>query len=543
MTKYEEFYKDEQIGLDVTKQFVTKLYNSWKPTLQQILLSTNTLEEKLVMLLNTKQAQLLIQNNYMTESSLKGVLKKYIETPNDEWLKNRILSLSESSAIQSDLSEMRTPLSSVIPEKVLEYLPSKMVVDLDPEGKIVDIYSRYSNKDKNLQLKIQKQKEFIAINDRFVSLLDKGIRSTNKETRMMSLIIYIMYETGIRPGDDDTGLSKIYVKSDGSSLEPSKKEDKVQISVDTFGAINLKPEHFKVLDTFGTSLEFYGKSGIVNKATITNPLLNKVIANVIKRYKEGKALFGIDGKPYTSAQLHRFYLSLLKLAGLKNTDEHSMTDLRKLKSATVLHKALVLAEQQLHEGLLKIENVFSEKASKKIVEAISLHLKTAIENAKVALNHTTISMTINNYINPQVILNFLSNSGVIESDFSELLEQDAKVQFNIKSFLANAISNPGYSYTDEPLYPERDEFAREQSLLKFARVTNKKVLVVDRIEGNKAVFKAGRGTFIMPLMALPKGVKEGMRIEITLGGIPSLKKLDKKIKGLSSSDTGGDFSI
>jgi len=538
MTKYQEFYKDEQTGLAVSKQFVAKLYNSWKPTLQQILLTSNTLEEKVLMLLNTKQAQLLIQN-YISESSLKGVLKKYIETPNEEWLQNRILSLSESSAIQSDLSEMRTPLSSVIPQKVLEYLPSKMVVDLDPEGIIVDTYSRYSNKDKNLQLKIQKQKEFITIKDRFESLLNKGIRSKDMKNKMMCLIIYIMYETGIRPGDESTGLSKIYLEEEGS-------EDKTQISVDTFGAINLKPEHFKVLDAFGTSLEFYGKSGIVNKATISNPLLNKVIADLIRKYKKnphGGVLFGIDGIPYTAAQLHKFYISLLNLAGLKNTDEHSMTDLRKLKSATVLHHALVLAEQELHENLLKIENVFSQKATKKIVEAISLHLKTAIENAKVALNHTTISMTINNYINPQVILNFLSNSGVIESDFSELLEQDAKVQFNIKSFLANAISNPGYSYTDEPLYPERDEFAKEQSLLKFARVTNKKVLVVDRIEGNKAVFKAGRGTFIMPLMALPKGVKEGMRIEITLGGIPSLKKLDKKIKGLSSSDTGGDFSI
>lgn len=163
-----------------------------------------------------------------------------------------------------------------------------------------------------------------------------------------------------------------------------------------------------------------------------------------------------------------------------------------------------------------------------------------------------MNMTINSYINPQVILSFLSNSGEIENSFKDLLLDGAKLIFDVKQFVINASAsrfadNGGWTSVIESGerlgLPERDEFAKEQSLLKFARVTNKKVLVVDRIEGNKAVFKLGRGTFVMPLMALPKGVKEGMRIEIALGGIPSVKKLEKKFKGLSSNDTGGDFSI
>ena len=553
MSRYQEFYEDEQTGLAVTKEFVVKLFNSWKPTLQQILTKKGAIDKKVAILLKTKQAQIFLQN-YIKESLLSNVLKKYLETPNDEWLLTRLLNLSESSAIQTDLSEMRTPLSTVIPKKILDFLPKKMVVDLDPEGQIIDIYSRYSNKDKNLGVKIQKQKDFIKVKDKFEQLLDKGILSKDNKTKMMSLIIAVMYDTGIRPGDEESSLSYTSVETEGPETEDKKKPKPTRELVDTFGSISLEPQHFVVLNGI-TNLAFYGKSGVFNKAQISNSLLNRVIKEVIIRFaSEGSEtpLFSIDGVPYTAKQLQAFYVSLLKASGMKDVTGHSMTDLRKLKASTVLYDYLISNKKELESKLLEIENIFSKKAYKMITDIIVNHINEAVSKSELALNHTSMNMTINSYINPQVILSFLSNSGEIENSFKDLLLDGAKLIFDVKQFVINASAsrfadNGGWTSVIESGerlgLPERDEFAKEQSLLKFARVTNKKVLVVDRIEGNKAVFKLGRGTFVMPLMALPKGVKEGMRIEIALGGIPSVKKLEKKFKGLSSNDIGGDFSI
>lgn len=166
-----------------------------------------------------------------------------------------------------------------------------------------------------------------------------------------------------------------------------------------------------------------------------------------------------------------------------------------------------------------------------------------------------MNMTINSYINPQLILNFLSRSGEIESDLGELLHSDGKLQFDVKQFVINAaqsrfVDNGGWEDIVESegqygVLPEQDEFGSQYSLLgrRYASLNTKRI-IVDRIEGRIAICLMGKSYIELPVSFLPKGVKEGMMIEINMVVKAGPKGIVRnKIKQLSIGDTGGDFSI
>jgi hypothetical protein len=558
MSKYEKFYEDEQKKIGLRRDLAIKLMDHWKVDLDKALNSDATLSSKVDYLMGTGPAKKIISLSFASEKSLKTILEKFLTSMDTNWLVNKIVDLSEATTIKQDLEKQRKPLTSIIPKKILDFLPEKLVVDVDPQGQIKDLYSRYANKDKNIGVKIQKQKDFVKVRAKFEQLLDKGMLSSNNKVKMMSLIIAVMYDTGIRPGDDDTGLSYTSIETEGPETTDKKGPKPARELVTTYGSISLEPQHFKVLNGV-TNLAFYGKSGVYNKAQISNHLLNSVIKEVIMKFamegEPGKPLFSVDGVAYSSGQLQNFYVGLLKLAGMKDITGHSMTDLRKLKSTTVLHKALLEAKDELQDQILKIENVFSKKALTQITSMIADALNKAVEKSEVALNHTSMNMTINSYINPQLILNFLSNSGEIESDLSELLHSDGKLQFDVKDFVVKAaqsrfVDNGGWESVVESedqlgVLPEQDEFAGQYSLLgrRYASLNTRKI-IVDRIEGRIAVCIMGKSYIELPLSFLPKGVKEGMVVEVNMVVKAMPKGIVKnRIKQLSVGDTGGDFSI
>lgn len=561
MSKYEKFYEEEQKKIGIRKDLAIKLVNYWEADLDKALSSKANLESKVSYLLATGVAKKIMALSFASEKVLKAILEKYLtstDVDKDEWLANKIVALSEATTIKQELEEQRKPLTDIIPKKVLDFLPKKLVVEVDPDGQITDIYSRYANKDKNIGVKIEKQKEFMKVRVKFEQLLDKGMLSDNNKIKMMSLIIAVMYDTGIRPGDAETGLSYTNIDTEGPETSDKKGPKPSRELVDTFGSISLEPQHFKVLNGV-TNLAFYGKSGVFNKAQISNHLLNSVIKEVIMKFalegEPGKPLFSVDGVPYTSAQLQNFYVGLLKLAGMGDATGHSMTDLRKLKASTVLHKALLDAKEELQDQILKIENLYSKKALTQVSNLIAESLNTAVQKSEVALNHTSMNMTINSYINPQLILNFLSRSGEIERDFTELLHSDGKLDFDVKQFVINAaqsrfVDNGGWEDIVESegqygVLPEQDEFGSQYSLLgrRYASLNTKRI-IVDRIEGRIAICLMGKSYIELPVSFLPKGVKEGMMIEINMVVKAGPKGIVKnKIKQLSVGDTGGDFSI
>jgi hypothetical protein len=562
MSKYDIQYEEDVAKVERRKEVASKIMAYWKSDLSKALSLREDNAVKVEYLKNTGVAKKIMALYEVSDKVLTEMLKKYISNPSDtewdlkrdEWIYNRIINLSESDTIKKELSSYRSNLTSVLPKKVLDYLPKKMVIDLDPDGQIVDIYSRYANKDKNLGVKIYKQREFMKVKDNFEQLLNKGMLSRDNSIKMMSLIIAVMYDTGIRPGDDEPGLSYANIETEGPETQDKKKPKPIRELVDTFGSISLEPQHFRVLDGI-TNLGFYGKSGVFNKAQISNQLLNRVIKEVIIRFAlEGqeKPLFSVDGVGYNAKQLQTFYVGLLRASGMQDITGHSMTDLRKLKSSTVLHEYLVSNKKELEDKILAIENVFSKKAYKQITDVIVSHIDSAVKKSEVALNHTSMNMTINSYINPQVILNFLSTSGEIENSFGDLLVSGGKITFDVQGFVIKAsqsrfADNGGWMSVIESGerlgLPEMDEFAKGYSILRSAS-SNKKRLVVDRIEGKRVICRVGRSMLELPLGFLPKGVKEGMAVDVSmvLQAIPT-GILKKKIKQLSVGDAGGDFSI
>ncbi len=560
MSKYQDQYNRDIELIARRKALFLKYFTYWKPQIQRVLIQTNLpKEEKVQILLNSVVARQIVTSLGKTTKDLKNALTKYIETPNDEILIERITSLTESGVEAIELEKARRPLTSVIPKDIIGFLPTKLVVDVDPTGEITDIYTRFANKDKNLGIKIEKQKAFIKVKNNFERLLSVGIRAQDPGVRMMTLLIYIMYDTGIRPGEVGEGTSTLkhkYLgpvqKVDNKNLPLPKPEEEV---VGTFGAISLEPQHFKVIDGI-TNLEFYGKSGMVNTAYISKPELNYVIRDILKNvalHKTQGPLFVIDGKPYTRPQINAFYIELLKDAGMPKTEVtgHTLTDMRKLKSATVLHETLLENQSVLDMELLKIEDIYSENAEKEIQKAIVGYLKKAVEQSEIALNHADMDMTINSYINPQVLLNFFQRSGDVTDSFSELINTGGKLEFNLQKFVLQAsnriynkfVDNSGWGgmMETEEGYGVRSNPLNIPERLKYAKL-NKKVIVVDRIEGKQAVCRFGRSTFILPVSALPVGVREGMGLEISLKPV-NTKLVRNKLKQIAQRDDGKDFSI
>jgi hypothetical protein len=544
-----------------TKLFL-QLLEKWKPTLQQILQDTSkTNEEKAEYLLTTDVAMKIMEVFKKTPKGLKTILEGYLKSPNPESLITKITGGVGSAYEKEQLTKAREPLTKVVPTSILKYLPSKLVVDLDPSGNIVDTYTRFANKEKNLGVKIMKQKVFMKIKNNFEKILVRDIKSTDNEIKMKAIIIFIMYDTGIRPGKVGEGESTIREIIEGPPTYNEKKNTykhpTIPVRVPTFGAISLQPEHFKLLEGVH-NLAFYGKSGVMNKATITNVELNNVIEDILEKVANGQSgpLFVVEGKPFSNKDLQDYYIELLKAAGMKETIGHTLTDMRKLKSSTTLHQALLEGKKELDEAMLNIENVFSKEGLKILQETISKHILSAITKAEMALNHTSINMTVNSYINPKILLNYLQRSGDISEDFAEIIENEGVLKFNLQDFFLQVyrgpyekfVNNEGWNPAVESgslgLIPEQDEFSKQYSPFAGYRMAklNKKVIVVDRIEGNKVVCRYGRSTFIMPLMSLPVGVKEGMSLEINLKPI-NTKFVKNKLNQIAQIDKGDTFHI
>ena len=561
MSRYEQEY-EKDMGLIATRQALyVKLLAYWKPELQRVIANTSmTTEEKVQYLLGTVVAKKILTSFDKEPKSLEGALTKYVETQDEKVLLNRITALAESATEKQQLSKARSNLTSIVPEKILGYLPTNLVVNTDPQGQILDVYTRFANKEKNLGIKIEKQKAFMKVKSRFEAILNNQMRSNDPKTRMKALIIAIMYETGVRPGEVGKGHSTVTQRYEMVNGVKVKLEEPIVEEFDTFGAISLLPEHIKIINGVA-NLVFHGKAGTVNKAYINNMELNKQLIEVVKKFVGpiNSPLFSVDGTIFTQATLTEYYKKLLEAAGFpeSETKGHTLTDMRKLKSSTTLHQALLDEKEDLNEKLLEIEDIYSDKALKQIQKVIVESLERAFTKSETALNHTTMSMTINSYINPKILLNYFQNSGDIDESFADIIENDGILKFNLRDFVNQAsysrfVNNEGWKPAVESGYLgmsreeklEDDELAKQYSPLSGYRMAklNKKVIVVDRIEGNKVVCSYGRSTFIMPLMALPVGVKEGMSLEINLKPI-NTKFVKNKLNQVAVMDSGDTFHI
>jgi hypothetical protein len=360
---------------------------------------------------------------------------------------------------------------------LLDFLPNNMIVEVDDTGTINKLFSMYDNKLSDLKDKIDIQENLM---DKFELVKDKiyfdlkqkpsGDPTTDSESYMivkknlLSLIAAIALETGLRPapvknlkdelgedfGDEAGGMS--YKKTLKKDLTDEGKKQYEKNLIETYGIATLKPEHIKFFEkSLSANLKFYGKRGVENASKLTQPELVKELEKLVNVASGNiggpKSLFVLpNGKLVNNTDIVVYFESLAHKAGLKRL---KITDFRKLKAVSTIHQSLLQQQGYLYKQIAKLKAIETEAAKVKIAELVMETVDKAYKDAQKALSHSSVNETINSYVNPKLLLNFLSSGGV-ETAIEKALESKTSLKFDPEVFMVQALAYTGVDLESAP---------------------------------------------------------------------------------------------
>jgi len=328
------------------------------------------------------------------------------------------------------LDTERQVLIETIPESFLKFLPDTLIVQVDKNKKITGIKTMFAEQMNDMEAKIERQKKLLLAYGRIRSELDRDLAGANLNKKMMALIISIMLETGIRPGNESMGVPTDEIDEEGNELE----------RVQTYGASTLLKQHFKKLRDGGLELKFIGKKGGLNIAQISNPQLVKILEKVLNASTgEDKYVFQSDnGALFTQAKLTEY---LVAIAGFKL----KLTDFRKLKASQTVLESLKASQKEIYKKIVELHTSNVVDIKDQIINLTMNAVKDAYLDASVALNHQHLygsaDTTINSYINPQVLLSFLSTGKMADKLDDIVVSGQTTLRFDPQILLEQAIAN------------------------------------------------------------------------------------------------------
>lgn len=348
--------------------------------------------------------QLFLDRHNMTPKSLiNGVVEVLkgndIDDVWEESVKNKVISGMKKKVLERERKE----LTEAIPKSFLTYLPKSLVVNVGDNGKIKEMKTVYAEQINDMKAKMDRQKKLLNCIDDLKKQLNKDMKSKDEDKKLSAVIIALMLETGIRPGN----------------LESKDLEE-------TYGASTLEEGHIKFIASNKAELKFRGKKGTLNKAVVSDPNLIKVLKEI------GGNTLKSDGSVIPNEVLSNY---------LRETTGEilNLTDFRKLKASQVLLDSLKKREDKLYKELKKLDDLEVDTARDEIVEKVLDMVKGAFEESEKALNHESKNTTINSYINPQVLLSFLATGEVANKLEDIVLNKKQVLKFDPKVFIEKAL--------------------------------------------------------------------------------------------------------
>lgn len=298
----------------------------------------------------------------------------------------------------------------IIPKEIRVFLPDTITIDVDSEGRVKRIGELFANKTYTLTEKLSNQRKLLERYSDISSSLKSGLSSNKEQERISSLISLIILETGIRPGRKGNRILK--------------DEDEIQ----TFGATTLRRSHVKFLSDGTAQLTFKGKKGATNKAIVRDSDVVSELKRISKSCKGEDCLFKYeDGSDYTYSHLKDFFN--------KNFEDLKITDFRKLRATEEVFNLLKEERNNLLSKIKSYSDLEAAEAEKKTVAEICKVLTKAHEQAQIALSHDSSRTTKQSYINPEVILHFLSTANLKGSLKDTILKGKTKLHFDPQMFL------------------------------------------------------------------------------------------------------------
>jgi hypothetical protein len=387
-SKYENLYE-----LDEMKQFVDKITQNRQ----------------------TPQSVLKYIVDYMTNFIVKGQKSRTIE--------NKIIQITERNF--REMFKQQAKDSSFEGSGYLDdfkkFFPSKISFDLSPSRDVINFIEVYGNKSLDIQEKSERI-AFIRKNyDSIVKKVTKDMKSSNVEKKTISTILGVIMSTGIRPG---TKLGSAYKKDKEGKYIIADDESKEKLKIDTYGAVNLRPDHVKSINDDYVKLEFPGKKGTINTAEIHNDseFHNEIIKSINKLYEKNKdtdSLFSrLDCCTYSQLQKY-----------CKDLGNFNPSDFRKEVATKEFYYTLREQAKQIHSKYKEMKNIETENLKQQIANNITEALTESARKVQQKLSHEDWGISIEQYIDPKIIINFLNNAH-LEDEFDDIIINNKNVRLN-----------------------------------------------------------------------------------------------------------------
>lgn len=344
------------------------------------------------------------------------------------------------------MTQVQAPLRQALPVDLLQFLPKNIVVEVDKAGNIAAISDRFENEHFTLGKKVERMRALVQQYNAIVKRVRKDLKSSDELVKLSALVTAIIMETGIRPGKEGNGVAKTV---DGESIH-----------IETFGAITLGPAHVRFIRSNFTELEFLGKKGGVNTATLSDESIIKVLNDYVARALStgSKYIFvTAAGVAFSYTDLQRYFT--------KNFDGFAPTDFRKLKATETLMGALREAQGDLYARIRAFTQTAVGDLKERVTAEVVTTFNAAVEKAQGALSHDNADTTVRSYINPEIVLRFLSTGRVDDNLETAILSGKTRLQFDPQVFLQAAgvklgSSGRGASSLGELLVTLREEMAQ-----------------------------------------------------------------------------------
>jgi len=356
------------------------------------------------------------------ESQAVSVFRKYGEgaVTEAEALRS-IRGIADRAFRAKVLEEGQGPLREAVPAEIMAFMPKNIIVKVDEDGRIEQITDVFANDRENLGVKIAKMQSLLKQYNSIAAQVKKDLKSDDEVTRLSALITAIIMETGIRPGSEGSRAIQVI----------GGKE----IPIETFGAITLGPRHVSFIrDNFAT-LRFIGKKGTENIADLTDPEIIEEIRMLAEREGSDRLFETKDGRTISYSDLMRYFRARF--------DGVTPTDFRKLKATRVVFEELQNQKDELREDIQKLAAEETDDLRERLVERIVESLDEAVEKSRERLSHISSRTTKESYINPEVLLDFLSRGRVADSLEDAVLSGDKYLVFDVDKFTARPlVANP-----------------------------------------------------------------------------------------------------
>jgi len=334
--------------------------------------------------------------------------------------------MAQKYFVEKSISESRQVFEDVgIGEDLLKFLPSNLTVEVNPSRHLIGLVEKFGNKTKSWMSKA-KRIDFILDNfNDIVSEVKADMRSGNEVTKLCAIMAAIAIETGLRPG-------KVGNSAAIKNSETGEKED-----IDTFGITTMQKNHIQFVRDNFAEIGFAGKKGTFNTAELTNSeLINELrkLSSVTTPEGVNKDFLFVtkDGQDVTYADLFKYMQGKWKFI--------TPTDFRKLKSTQVLYDAIKNNLAALKAELIDELKIRGKIVKKSLVKKLIKLVDEALEKSRSKLSHQDVVTTVKSYIDPRVILAFLSRGG-LDSSLKHLLlgGEPIVVQFDVEKFISGIL--------------------------------------------------------------------------------------------------------